>query len=93
MMLSYLPKSGSGDVKKFTKSRNYQFCSRNAVRVHSGIKNLAHILMVFKISRFLMVSSFFYNLDIKKLIELEFINPILGCCQVTIKFCKSSVQV
>ena len=54
----------------------------------------AQILMVFEIWRFLWFLIFFsQNLDMKKLTELEFFNPIVGFYRGTLKGSKSSGQV
>ena len=54
----------------------------------------AQILLFFEIWRFyVFFSSFSENLDIKKLTELQFLNPIVGWCQGTFRSCKSGVQL
>ena len=50
--------------------------------------------MVFEKWRFYVFFIFFSkNLDIKKLTELQFLNPIVRCCQDKFRSCKSGVQV
>ena len=51
-------------------------------------------LFSFREIEFFMIFSFFCqeNLDIKKLTEFQFLNPIVGCCQGIFRGCKSGVQ-
>ena len=60
----------------------------------SGLNMTAQIHMIFEIWLFLWFFQFFpKNLFIKKLTELEFFNPLMGCDRGTLKSSKHSVQV
>ena len=59
----------------------------------------AQILLFFEIWRFYDFFMFFFSKKFRfkkfryKLTELEFLNPIVGCCQGIFSTCKSGVQL
>ena len=55
----------------------------------------AQIHLIFEKLRFLCFFHLFFqeNLDVKKMVELQLLNPIVECFQGTFRGCKSGVQV